>query len=180
MPVKPFLRFFVSIFAAFSLAALAVGCGSEPLGDYQQRVGEINRESAELLAEAAHLMEESGQDGHGEAASIEELVEELRVAALELSRVKVPEGLEGFQEDLLALYGGTVSALEVLLSTLRPVAVEGGSGHAEETATKHTGGEESAHEEETSLGEESAHEEEMTTGHEKEATGEEPHPDTGH
>ncbi|MBC7229483.1 MAG: hypothetical protein H5T74_03705 [Actinobacteria bacterium] len=175
MPASSFLRMAASICAGIALAALAAGCGSAPLDDYQRRVGEINRTSAELLAEAAHLAEEGGLPAHedaGEGApSPEELVEELRAAALELSRVKVPAGMEDFHADLLALYAGTSSALEGLLSSREHGAEEEGSVH---------GGEPSP-DEESSHGEGEAREEESTAGHgEQGETGGEPHSGTGH
>ncbi len=181
MSAKPVLRTAVSFLAITAIAALAAGCGSEPLGGYQQRVGEINRESAELLAEAAHLMEESGHEAHGGAASLEELVEELRAAALELSTVKVPAGLEGFQEDLLALYGGTVSTLEGLLSTLQAGASEGEPAHGGEGDAEHESGEEAAHEEKPSHGEEEA-QKDVTPGSPgvEAGSGGESHTGTGH
>ncbi len=191
MPASSFLRMAASICAGIALAALAAGCGSAPLGDYQRRVGEINRTSAELLAEAAHLAEDGGLPAHEDAGvgapSPEELVEELRAAALELSRVKVPAGMEDFHADLLALYAGTSSALEGLLSSRdHGVAEEGSvhgggdSGHGAEEEDAHGG--ESSPSEESSHGEEEAREEEESTaGHGEQAgTGGESHSGTGH
>ena len=175
---------------ALALAALAAGCGSEPLADYREHVGEINLESADLLKEAAHLLEEGGHDAGenagGSRVSLEELIEELRAAALELSRVKVPEGMEGFQEDLLALYGGLVSALEGLASLEHGGAEEGESAHGE-GEPEHGEEEGGAVEEGPSRGEEptregeGGHEEEAPAEHAGEAgTGADPHAGAGH
>lgn len=188
MLTKPFSRIVTLLCTGIVLAMLSAGCGGEPLGDYGERVGEINRETAESMAEAAHILGENGHQAQGGAEHgsepLEELVEELRGAALELSRVKVPPGMEAFQEDMLAMYEGTVSALESLISLLYPDAGEETGGHGEEAAEVHGEEGESAVGEGTHEGE-SAHDEE---GEPKESpssehgqeTSEQPHTGTGH
>ena len=107
----------------------------------------------------AHALEEKGHPAQTQAeegaASVEILVEELRSAVHRLSRVKVPAGMEAFQEDLLAMYGGVVSAVEAALSALHPRAAENESAHGGEAGQEHGGEVEGPQEAEGAHGEES-------------------------
>jgi hypothetical protein len=160
----------ICLVAAISL--LFSGCGSVSIGDYETKVNELNETASGALNEISEVLAEEAFDEEGQrieavTAALEEIIDILEKVVEELGAVKVPDGMEDFQRELLAFHHANLLAYEELMATLEPGDPEEEGGE-EETSVSPVEGQETENE---SGGEthESAEETPMPSGEENPA-----------
>lgn len=122
----------------------AAGCGSASEESYERDISALSERFSVRLEEAVEALAEEHHAVEGEraAAAWSRMADLLEEFGWELSRVKVPAGLEELHSSLLMILrsiSGTCREAEALLPTSGAHGEEGTSAHEEEGGAEHAG-----------------------------------------